>query len=116
MLYFIQAEQVGHIKIGLTDNDDALVRLATLQTGSPVPLRLLGTIPGTMQDEKDLHRRFAASKVCGEWFLPTPELLALIPAVEPLVCGKVEVVSQSVQIRVLTVGRKQFTKALLAQL
>ncbi len=115
MLYFAQAEGIGRIKIGFTDGDVS-ARLADLQTGSPVPIRLLGTLAGTLEDEKDLHRRFGAARVCGEWFEPTPELLALIPSAEPLVCGKVEVVERSVSIRVMTVGRKQFTKSLLEQL
>ncbi len=116
MIYFVQAEGVGNIKIGFTDSVDASDRLSTLQTGSPVPLRLLGTIPGTMDDEKDLHRRFASARVVGEWFKPVSELLALIAPADPLICGKVEVVEKSVQIRVLTVGRKQFTKVLFDQL
>lgn len=116
MIYFAQAEGVGHIKIGFTDGQDAGDRLASLQTGSPVPLRLLGTIPGSIEGEKDLHRRFAAARVCGEWFKPVPALLALINPSEPLTCGGVGVSERSVSIRVLTVGRRQFTKTLLFQL
>jgi len=117
MIYLIEAEGVGHIKIGFTDHDDALIRLAQLQTGSPVPLRLLGTIAGDELAEKDLHRRFAASKVHNEWFLPVPELLGLLgPLPEPLRNGKTEVTIQQVSIKVLTVGRKQFTAALLKQI
>jgi hypothetical protein len=116
MIYFIEADGVGHIKIGFTDGDDAAVRMAQLQTGSPVLLRLLGTIPGTLEDENALHRRFAHAKVCREWFKPTPELVALIPVSNGRSCGTTEVVEKSVRIRVLTVGRKQFGRALLDQL
>jgi hypothetical protein len=116
MIYFIQADGIGHIKIGFTDNEDAMARLNNLQTGSPVPLRLLHVMPGTMEDEKNLHRRFAATGVGGEWFRPTPALLALIPEAAKPSCGGVEVVERSVSIRVLTVGRKQFTKSLASQL
>lgn len=115
MIYFAEAVGIGHIKIGFTDGEDPACRLDQLQTGSPVPLRLLGTIAGTLEDEKNLHRRFAAARVCGEWFKPIPELLALL-SVEQLSCGKTAVAEKSVSIRVLTVGRKQFTKALLDQL
>jgi hypothetical protein len=115
MIYLIQAEGVGHIKIGFTDGDP-MVRLAMLQTGSPVVLRLLGTLPGDETAEKNLHRQFASARVHGEWFKPVAELLALVPGAEPLKCEGVEVVEQSVQIRVLTVGRKQFTKNLFRQL
>lgn len=117
MIYFFQAEGVGHIKIGFTDGTDASFRLADLQTGSPVPLRLLGTMPGTADDEKNLHRRFAAHRVHGEWFLPVPDLLALIcPKPDQVACEGITVVEQTVSVRVLTVGRKQFTKRFLDQL
>lgn len=116
MIYFIQAAGIGHIKIGYTDADDALIRLASLQIGSPVPLKLLGTIPGSLEDEKDLHRRFGSARVTGEWFKPVAELLALVPSSEPLICGDAEVIERSVSIRVLTVGRKQFSRSLLNQL
>ncbi len=115
MIYFIQAEN-GHIKIGFTDADDAMIRLASLQTGSPVLLKLLATIPGTIEEEKDLHRRFGAHRLHGEWFKPVAEILDIIPAKEALSCDGGEVVEKSVAIRVLTVGRKQFTKALFNQL
>jgi hypothetical protein len=116
MIYFAEAVGVGHIKIGFTAGDDAACRLESLQTGSPVPIRLLGTLPGTADDEKDLHRRFGAARVCGEWFKPVPELVALIGTPEGRVCGATAIVTKSVQIKVLTVGRKQFTKSLLDQL
>lgn len=119
MIYFIQAEVIGNIKIGFTDADDADVRLAALQTGSPVPLKILATIPGSQEDEKNLHRRFWAHRVCGEWFKPVAELLDTVRSanmVSSFSCDGVEVVEQSVSIRVLTVGRKQFSKSLLEQL
>lgn len=116
MIYFVEAVGVGHIKIGFTDGDDAERRLDTLQTGSPVPIRLLGTVPGGMEEEKDLHRLFASARVHGEWFKPIPEILALIPGAGIKACGKVEIAEKSVQIKVLTVGRRQFTKSLLEQI
>jgi hypothetical protein len=116
VIYFIQAEGIGHIKIGFTDGTDADSRLATLQTGSPVPLRVLHTMPGTMEDEKNLHRRFASASAGGEWFKAIPELLAMIPEKQGRSCDGVEIAERSVTIRVLTVGRKQFAKSLLNQL
>ncbi len=116
MIYFIQAETVNHIKIGYVNGDDASDRLAELQVGSPVPLRLIGTMPGTMEDEKNLHRRFASSRLSGEWFRSTPELLQLVAPMEFRRLGETEIVEKSVRIKVLTVGRKQFTRAMLDQL
>ncbi len=115
MIYFAQADGIGHIKIGFTDGEDALGRIDTLQTGSPVPIRLLGTIPGSMEDEKNLHRRFAGARVHGEWFQPIAELLGLIGA-KPVECEGKTITERTVSIRVLTVGRKQFSKTLLEQL
>ena len=116
MIYFIQAEGIGHIKIGFTDKDDAALRLAELQTGSSATLRLLGVSPGDVLAEKNLHRRFAAARVHGEWFRPVPELLQFISSPERTACGATEIAERSVSIRVLTVGRKQFTRSLLDQL
>jgi Meiotically up-regulated gene 113 len=78
VIYFIQADQVGHVKIGFTEEADAQVRLRVLQVGSPVKLTLLGTMPGDMTVELELHRRSAAYRVHGEWFKPAMELMELI--------------------------------------
>lgn len=78
MIYFIQADDpINHIKIGFTDGDPA-IRLRALQTGSSVPLRLLLSHPGTTADEAALHARFAAARLSGEWFRPTPAILAYL--------------------------------------
>lgn len=78
MIYFVQAEIIGRIKIGHTSGDDAADRLAALQTACPVPLRLIATRPGGRRKERELHGRFAAARVCGEWFDPVPELVRYI--------------------------------------
>lgn len=75
-IYFIQAEVLGYIKIGWTENLAA--RLASLRQGSPVPLRPLGAAWGTKEMEHGLHRVFAEERVHGEWFLPSPVLLKYI--------------------------------------
>jgi T5orf172 domain len=78
MIYFIQAEGIGHIKIGFTDGEDALVRLANLQTGSPVLLRLLGVMPGGLEAEKYVQEHFADQHVHGEWFRADDALLRFV--------------------------------------
>lgn len=77
VIYFVQDQSVHHIKIGFTDGDPE-GRLKALQTGSPTGLVLLLTIPGDRTKERELHERFAAARVHGEWFKPTPELLAFM--------------------------------------
>lgn len=77
-VYFFQAIDGGAIKIGKADAP--LRRLAATQAHSPVRLRMLGTLPGGKRREYELHRRFKASRLHGEWFEPTPELLAEIVA------------------------------------
>jgi len=76
-IYFIQAGETGPIKIGVTCGNP-LARMANLQTGCPEQLRLVGCAPGTAQDERDLHERFAKFRVRGEWFTAGPELVEFI--------------------------------------
>lgn len=85
-VYFVQAEN-GLIKIGVSN--DPRARLRSLQTGSPVDLTLLGAAPGRGREmEAELHERFAAHRVRGEWFQPAPELIAYIcRALQQQCCG-----------------------------
>jgi hypothetical protein len=66
-VYFIEAEQVNRIKIGIC-NGLADSRLAALQCGSPVKLNLLLQISGGRKMEKRLHRKFSKFSSHGEWF------------------------------------------------
>ncbi len=69
--YFIQAEDLGYIKIGKAVNPKK--RLKELQVAMPVTLILLAVdmeIP-----EKAYHKKFAKDKKRGEWFHPTIEIL-----------------------------------------
>jgi hypothetical protein len=76
-VYFIQPVGGGLIKIGIASN--VASRLSGLQTGSPVELHVIAVIRGVEQStEAELHLRFAAARRHGEWFEPTPELLAYI--------------------------------------
>jgi hypothetical protein len=78
VIYFTQDLERHQIKIGFTSGDDAEVRRQALQTGNPSRLVVLFTMDGTRQDETNLHERFSASRECGEWFRPTPDLLQFI--------------------------------------
>ena len=78
-VYFIQAEG-GQIKIGRSDCPT--IRLKTLETGSPVQLKLLKQISCDRKESKiledKLHLKFKDCRLHGEWFHPTDELLKYI--------------------------------------
>ena len=59
-----------YCKIGFSTNPEA--RVAELQTGNPRKLSLLGTIPGTVEDEAAMHQRYIHHNVLQEWFELTP--------------------------------------------
>jgi len=74
VIYFIDDGQF--IKIGFTKNPDS--RAAELQVGSSRDLHIVATRPGTMRDERALHRKFAHLRHRREWFQKEPELLSYI--------------------------------------
>lgn len=76
-VYF--ADAGGQIKIGWSKKVGT--RIAQLQTGSAVPIRLVGTVPGGRGLERRLHDQFAHLRLVGEWFVAAPELLDHIATV-----------------------------------
>lgn len=76
MVYFIQAECGGSIKIGLAK--DPATRLNQIQRYSPLRLRIIALMDGDRSAELALHRRFLECWSHGEWFTPTPELIRWI--------------------------------------
>lgn len=80
MIYFVQAEHGGPIKIGRADKPEE--RLRDLQIGNPYRLRLTRTVEGVRIDEWRLHRLFAPLRLQGEWFKPHPVLAAMADAKE----------------------------------
>lgn len=73
-VYFIQCGSNGPIKIGWAA--DPAVRLAELQSANPLPLTLIGSFIGDRSAEAALHREFQEYRLHGEWFRPTPAILA----------------------------------------
>jgi len=73
-VYFVRVP--GFIKIGWTT--DITARIAGMQTGSPHLIELLATRPGSIQDERDMHSRFAHLHFRGEWFHEHPLILTYI--------------------------------------
>ena len=87
MVYFIEAEKTGLIKIGYTISDASLrKRISQLATEGPDKLRVILLLSTTLnidkgaQLEAQLHKKFAAYRDHGEWFRPGKELVAFIIA------------------------------------
>jgi len=79
MVYFIEAPSIKLIKIGRTQ--DVKKRISELQVGSPVPLRLLGVVPGDSAMEKQIQDKFKHLRKHGEWFRESVQLLEYIGVV-----------------------------------
>lgn len=73
--YFLQDDASKLIKIGRTKNFKS--RLQGITSGFPGHLTVLAVHPDQSR-EAELHSQFAASRVHGEWFQPSSELLDLI--------------------------------------
>jgi len=74
IVYFIQSGKDGPIKIGIT-RFSVSDRIATMQTGNPYKLRLIGVIKGNLEKESEIQRRFRKDRIRGEWFRPSIELM-----------------------------------------
>jgi hypothetical protein len=76
-VYFIKPVGLnGPVKIGLSSNPTR--RLAEFGAWSPIPLEIIGTIPGTWADEQYLHECFADDHLHGEWFCYSDALAVAI--------------------------------------
>ena len=65
-VYLIQAEGTLRYKIGISVNP--VKRLRSMQTGSPVKLILVRTIPGNKDVEAAIHKDLERYRVHREWF------------------------------------------------
>jgi hypothetical protein len=77
---YVAAARGGCFKIGFSCNTQR--RLAELRCQTKLPLRLLLAVPiragNSRWVERRVHERFAAERVDGEWFSPSPRLRAFI--------------------------------------
>ncbi len=73
VIYFVQGEDGGPVKIGKAD--DLAKRLIGLGTSRPDKLVVLAAAPGTVEQERLVHARFASVREKGEWFTATDELM-----------------------------------------
>ncbi len=72
----------GFYKVGFTKNDPRR-RVMMLRTGSSDELELIGAVPGTIEDERELHRMLAPWRVTREWFAACPAIEYLSDVVTP---------------------------------
>lgn len=68
-----QGHGSGFYKIGASKDVDA--RLRQLQTGSPLPLKIVVRVPATnmkhaLRMEREMHHKLRAYRLNGEWFSP----------------------------------------------
>jgi len=75
-VYFIRATATNQIKIGVTS--DPKQRFADLQRATTERLEWIGSVEGGFKLEDELHKKFGKSRVRGEWFEMTDELLLQI--------------------------------------
>lgn len=73
--YFIGGDE-GLIRIGVTLQLET--RLKSIQSCSPIPLKVLATKPGGCLREAAYHCQFAEYRRHGEWFERHPDILAEI--------------------------------------
>ena len=81
-VYFLQCTDTLRIKIGFST--DTKRRVEDINKAASTRVVLLCAVPGTADDERELHQRFRDSRVnhiqSREWFLATPDLVRHIEA------------------------------------
>lgn len=73
-VYYIGSLETLRVKIGYTSRS-LDQRLRALQTGSPTKLGVLAWHVGTPELEREIHERFEADRLHGEWFDLSEDLL-----------------------------------------
>lgn len=85
-VYFAQRECGGFVKIGLSCKPQERMYKLWAPDASRQGCRLLATVPlrpvrsrcEAREEEARFHRRFADVRYVGEWFEPSPDLMAFI--------------------------------------
>jgi DNA-binding XRE family transcriptional regulator len=76
VIYF--ARSGAYLKVGWTKSN-ARYRVSLLQVGNPEEIALVATAPGTLAQEKAIHRALKGAKVRREWFREAaPEVQRLL--------------------------------------
>lgn len=69
-VYFLRTSQ--GVKIGFSE--DPVSRVMSLKTGVAEGIHGLVVMPGSPVTEREMHRRFEASRLTGEWFKETSDI------------------------------------------
>lgn len=72
-VYFIRAGDTEMVKIGWSQ--DVPQRVAAIQTGCPVEVRVIRILDADRRAEARLHRQFAECRQRGEWFSFSSDML-----------------------------------------
>lgn len=72
LVYFLFAEELQRIKIGLTAKGSFNSRIKDLQTGSPCHLRVIHYMDGGADLERELQRELRLYRFTNEWFCYCP--------------------------------------------
>lgn len=80
VVYVVQAESGGPVKIGHTTWKARHRRLAELQTGNSARLVFRRIVSGERWLERALHEYYSEQRLEGEWFCLCEELRPLAPA------------------------------------
>ena len=75
-VYFIAVTNGAAIKIGWAE--DVSARLADLQVGNHEQLFVVAALNGSRLTERLIHKCFDGSKIRGEWYKPTEDILEFI--------------------------------------
>lgn len=76
VVYFIQVENEGPVKIGWTRN--LLNRFQTIQTCNHEVLTLLAALRGNRKLEREMQAKFRAYLIRGEWYRPSSDLRSFL--------------------------------------
>lgn len=80
-VYVLQARGDSPVKVGKAN--DVLNRIASLQTGNPRTIELVGLIVGSEELERAWHYELRKSRLVGEWF-DGPEIPAFVEKVNEI--------------------------------
>jgi len=74
VIYFLRSSD--YVKIGYASSEAGVDRrIAGFRTANPTSLKLIAVHAGDRRFEAQLHRKFRAHRVRGEWFIATAEII-----------------------------------------